>query len=424
MFTRFIAASAVTFMLCSLARGDDFLLSGAGARTAGTGGAWIPSSTSALGAMAVNPAGLALLSGPVLDFGAYGAFATGQLLNSANTNGKLSSAGVVPLGAFATPLGTSRLTIGIAVLPQLLSAANWRYTDPPGGAGGVSYGSLSNKSDITVLRTAAGIGLNLGPRLQIGATAGAVYNSNTLETAYVFQTNPALGGLKTLLDLHTNGIGWNTSVGALVHVSKKAEFGVSYKSITKVRSTGDATGNAGIQFAAIGLGAARPDFRYDAEVDNVFPQQVTTNIVWSQNDRLRFVAQGEWVNWNRAFTSLPVILTNGNNADINSLLQTSGIKDSIPLEWKDQFVERVGIERNWLESATLRAGYAHQNDPVPSSTLLPLTAAITRDTLTAGFGLQLGRGHIDISYAIDPTVHQSVARAPSSPVNSAVAGSA
>ncbi len=275
MYHRLIAAAsllAVCLLAPGAARADDFLISGA-SRSAGTGATWIPSSTSALGAMAINPAGLAVLSAPSLDFGAYGAFATGRFTNSANSAGSLNSAGAVPFGAFGTPIAAGRFSIGAAILPQLLSAANWRYTDTPGGAGGVSYGPLNNKSDITVLRGTVGMGLYLGPRLQLGATVGTVYNSNTLETAYVFQTNPALAGLKTLLDLHTSGVGWNTTVGALVHVSKRLEFGVSYKSPTKVKSTGDATGNAGIQFAAIGLGAARPDFRYDAEVDNLFPSR-------------------------------------------------------------------------------------------------------------------------------------------------------
>ena len=50
-------------------------------------------------------------------------------------------------------------------------------------------------------------------KISLGVSVGAVYNVNTLETPYVFQSNPALAGLKTLLDLHTTGVGWDTSVG-------------------------------------------------------------------------------------------------------------------------------------------------------------------------------------------------------------------
>jgi long-chain fatty acid transport protein len=332
-----------------------------------------------------------------------GMFARGQFTNSANSDGRLDSNGALPYGAFGTPIGKSRFSLGIAVLPELMSAAKWRYVDAPGGVGGVSYGSLNNNSEILAMRSAVGVGVYLGSRVQIGATFGAIYNSNTLQTAYVFQNNPALAGLKTALDLRTNGVGWNGSVGALVRASKTVEIGVTYDTRTTVASKGVATGNAGVQFAAIGLGAARPDFRYDAEVDNTLPQSATVNVAWRVNPRLRLVGQTDWINWKNAFVSLPVILTNGNNADINGLLGTNGINDSIPLQWRDQFITRFGVERSWLENAVVRAGYAHSNDPVPGSTLSPLTAAITRNMLSAGLGYQYGRYRFDFGYTIDPT---------------------
>ena len=404
---RLFLISTSVFLAANTAWGDDFLTSGASARSTAAGGVYLSGSESALDAMAMNPAGLAQLGAPRLDISVASVFARGQFINSSNSNGRLDSNGVIPYGAFGAPIGKSRFSFGIAALPELMSAAKWRYVDTPGGAGGVSYGSLNHKSEITALRTAVGMGVYLGPRVQIGATFGAVYNSNTLETAYVFQSHPALAGLKTLLDLHTNGVGWSGAVGALIHPSKRLEFGVAYKTRTAVQSTGVATGNAGIQFGAIGLGAARPDFRYDAEVDNVLPQSVLANIVWRPNSRLRLAGQSDWINWKRAFVNLPVILTHGDNTDINGLLGTDGIKDSIPLHWRDQLVARVGLERSWLENMTIRAGYAHSNDPVPGSTLSPLTAAITRNTLSGGFGYQHGRARFDFAYSIDPTAQGS-----------------
>ncbi len=398
--------AAAILLISSAARGDDFLTSGASARSTATGGAYLASGDSALDAMAINPAGLTLLGAPRLDISVAGMFARGQFTNAANSNGRLDSNGVVPYGAFGTPVGKSRFSVGVAVLPELMSAAKWRYADAPGGAGGVSYGLLNNNSEILAMRSAVGAGVDLGSRVRIGATFGATYNSNTLQTAYVFQSNPALAGLKTLLDLQTSGVGWNGSVGALVRASRAIEIGVTYKTRTTVASKGVATGNAGVQFAAIGLGGARPDFRYDAEVDNTLPQSVIGNVAWRVNPRLRVVGQMDWIDWRDAFAGLPVILTNGNNADINGLLGTSGINDTIPLQWRDQFITRFGVERTWLENTVLRAGYAHSNDPVPRSTLSPLTAAITRNVVSAGLGYQHGRYRFDFGYTIDPTAQE------------------
>lgn len=406
-FRPLILLSVASLSLTSQAWCDDFFTNGASARSAGAGGVYVPGSDSALDAMAMNPAGLAVLGAPRLDVSVAGMFARGTFTNSANSNGPLNSNGAVPYGALAIPIGNSRFTVGVAALPELMSAAKWSYADTPGGVGGVSYGLMNHNSEILALRTAAGVGVYLGPKLQIGATFGAVYNANTLQTAYVFQNHPALAGLKTLLDLHTNGTGWNGSVGALVSPSKTFEFGVSYKSRTTIASQGVATGNIGIQLAALGLGGARPDFQYDAEVDNVLPQSVVANVLVRVNPGLRLVAQSDWINWKRAFTSLPVILTNGNNADINGLLGTSGINDSIPLDWRNQIIGRIGVEKSWMENTVIRAGYAHSNDPVPGSTLSPLTAAITRNTLSAGFGHTHGRYRFDFSYSIDPTAQNN-----------------
>ena len=357
--------------------------------------------------MAVNPAGLTLLGGPLIEVSAAAMFARGTFQNAVNREGHLKSNGALPYGAFGMPIGRSRFTLGFAVTPELMSAARWRYHGAPGGAGGVSYGTLDHKSEIVTLRTSAGLGVHVNSKLQIGFTVGALYNTNRLRTAYVFQNHPALAGLKTSLDLKTNGVGWNGSLGAIVRPNKRLVLGVACRTSTTVASKGSATGNIGVQLAAIGLRAARPDFEYDAQVDNVFPQSLTGHVLLHVDARTRLMAQADWVNWRRAFANLPAVLTNGNNAGINGVLGTNGISDSIPLHWRNRVTARAGIERTWRENATLRAGYAHGNSPVPGSTLSPLTAAITRDSITAGVGYRCGRVRFDAAYVLDPKVSRT-----------------
>jgi hypothetical protein len=165
-FRRLIAFTAVFLSVSSVAFSDDFLSSGGSARAAATAGAYLPSSDDVLDAMAINPAGLALLGAPVLDLSVKAVFARGQFTDSANPNGRLDSNGAIPYGAFGGPLGSGRLgrhlSFGVAVLPELLGDSRWRYTDPPGGVGGVSYGSLNSNSEILAVRAAAGIGVYLG----------------------------------------------------------------------------------------------------------------------------------------------------------------------------------------------------------------------------------------------------------------------
>ena len=78
----------------------------------------------------------------------------------------------------------------------------------------------------------------------------------------------------------------------------------------------------------------------------------------------------------------------------------------MPLDWKDQFTFRGAVERTFGEGFVIGAGYLHGNNPVPNSTLSPLTAAIMQNGLTTGAGWHLGKLHFDASYGYDFTARQ------------------
>jgi long-subunit fatty acid transport protein len=388
---------------------QDFYHSTASARSMGLGGVYVPSSEDVIDAFSANPAGLTAVAAPTLDFNVTGTFVRGSFSNSANAGAPLrDSPGVVPYGAFAIPIGHSRFTVGVGITPELLSESNWNYIDSPGVAG-ADYGLQREKSAILAVRAAAGVGVALTRKISIGVSTGAVYNTNTLDAPYIFQSNPALAGLKTLLNLHTTGVGVNTSAGAIVRASDRIQFNAAWKSRTTINSTGNASGNLGRQFASLGL-AAQPDFHYEALVHNVLPQSVLAGVSFRIDGRWIIAFQSDWINWNSAFAGLPVSLGNGSNPDINNLLGSTSITDRVPLDWKDQFSIHGGVERLLSENVSIRAGYSHSNNPVPASTLSPLTAAIMTDQISAGLGYTYGHWHLDAAYVVDPMAHESVGR--------------
>jgi long-subunit fatty acid transport protein len=400
----------VAFGMAASVHAQGFYWNTASARSMALGGVYLPSQGGVIDSLSANPAGLTLVGGRTLDLNLTSVFAQGSFSNSVNTNSPLKDApGVIPYGAFGTAIAHSRFSIGVGVVPELVSVSNWNYVDAAGVAG-ASYGLQKQKSANLAARAVVGLGFALNKKLSVGVTAGAVYNSNTLETPYVFQSNPALAGLKTMLDLHTTGIGWNTSAGLIASPTDRLQFNAAWKSSTTINSTGDANGNIGVQLAALGLGAARPDFHYSAGVQTVMPQSVLAGMSWRVDGGWVFAVQADWVNWKNAFASLPVSLTNGNNADINGLLGSSAIFDRVPLNWKDQYSFRGGVERMLTEAISVRGGYAHANNPVPASTLSPLTAAIMTNQLSAGIGYRVGRWRFDLAYGIDPTAQENVGK--------------
>ena len=394
-----LATAFLAAVLHSPADANGILRNGIGARAMGLGGAVVASPDGPLDSMAINPAGLSLLSRPTLDLGITGVTAHGTFRNRANGDGELSSdPGFIPDGAFGARLGPVSVGLGVTTVSGLV--ADWDYVDTPGGAGGTSYGRQEHESRIFVLRSAVGAAYQMLPNLSIGATAGLIYNENALKAPYIFQTQPQLRGLKTLLDLDTRGYGWNASAGVLYRPHPDVQLGLSYTSPTRVHTEGEATGNVGAQLATLGL-AARPDFRYDAEVDTKFPQVVAAGVAWDVFPRWRLNLQVDWIDWSDSFDRLPIKLTNGNNADVNGLVGADTIKEEPRLKWHDRFVYRVGVEYAILDNLSLRLGYAYGKSPVPDETLTPLTGVIMEHTIAAGAGYRWSRFRLDLGYQYD-----------------------
>lgn len=396
------------------ASGGGIYRDGAGARSLSLGGASVARPDLALEALQANLAGLSTLQSPQAQIGLGLVQADGKFSNSANNDAKIDTGfGLWPEAAVAFPLSAIPVTIGLGFVPDAALGGEWTFVDAPGGLGGTtSYGLQEHRSEITALRTALGASWQILESLSVGAGVGLVYNQNRLHAPYTFQSYPSLvgsgQGFKTLLDLKTAGFGVNGTFGLMYRPSDKISLGLSYQTPTKIRSKGDANGNAGVQLDNLFGPGVPPDFHYDAEVQNVFPQMISAGLSWQISARLRTVFQVDWINWAEAFDELEVYLNNGDNASINGVLGTANIYDIIPLRWEDQFAYRLGVEFQATESIALRAGYCYGSSVVPDSTLLPLTAAIMEHKLSAGAGWKNERCSIDVGYQYSLPASQRV----------------
>jgi len=385
---------------------------GTGAESMAMGGADVGWAQGPLAAMGDNPAGLGFLTGKELDLGGVGGMVDGQFSKaSADSRGNLNDTPrALPDGAFGMQLGKTPISVGIAFVPESMLLADWSYLDPPGGLGGhVSYGNQTDKSEILVLRSSAGVSVRLNPKLSIGLSLGAVYNKNELVTPYIFQnlSTPDAGydGAKTLLDLNTSGFGWNAQIGMLYRPLTNLQFGLSYQNRYTVDTTGSASGNAGAQFGHPGDSAY--SFNYHAQVDNTFPNQISLGGSWKFLPNWRLAAEVDWIDWAGAFDNLPVKLSNGSGTIVTGALGKS-LQDSIPLDWKNEFVYRVGLEYAPVKNLFLRAGYCYGNSPVPDSTLTPMNAAIMEHTITAGIGYRWRAYELDLAYQCSLPATQNV----------------
>jgi long-subunit fatty acid transport protein len=383
------------------AEAQTFYGSGLSAQTSGRAGIFTPSADNAADALSLNPAGLTALTAPVVDLSITGILARGSFSNAANPLSPMRpNNGFVPFGGFGMPIGHSRWTVAAGFTPDLLSSSKWDY-------GGVTYGAQREKSAILAFRTSAGVAYKVSPMLSLGATFGVISNSNTLDAPYIFQSHPVLAGLKTLLDLHTTGTGYNYTVGMIAKPTRRLEVGVSYRGATPITSHGTASGSLYAAFDTLGI-PLQPAFGYQAQVHIELPASALLSLSWKATPSTRLNFEGDWIGWRGSFNNLPVTLTQGNNSDINTLLSSNGIKDTIPLDWKDQFTFRGSVEHEIGESFMISGGFLHGTNPVPNSTLSPLTAAIMKSGISAGAGYRVGRLSFNLSYGFDFMAQQTV----------------
>ncbi len=371
------------------------------------GGALATQQGDPIDAVEGNPAGLAGVKTRILEATGIGVFGSGSFQNSANTNGRMGGVvGAIPFGAFVTPLGASKWSASAAFTPEILMRANWRYVDAPGTAG-VTYGLQTNETQIIAVRSSVGLARSFGTKLSIGAVLGLVYNTNNLNAPYIFQQQPQLAGLKVLLDLKTHGYGWNGNAGVQFQPNSRVRIGVAWKSGTTIHTTGTADGSASALFAALSI-TQDPTFHYLAQVENHLPQAFDAGFSLRANHHMIWQAQGDFTAWAQAFQQLPVTLTGGTNAVINSVAGSSTLHDAVPLHWNNQGAVHVGVDSPLGENWVLRAGYSYMSNPVPSSTLLPLTAAIMRNSIATGAGWSHGRLRLDSAYQAQLPSSESV----------------
>jgi long-chain fatty acid transport protein len=383
---------------------DGIYRNGVGARAMALGGADAAWAEDPLGAMAANPAALGVLTSPGFNLGLAGASASGLFSKGSSQGGLDSTPGVFPEAAFAMPLANTPVTFGVAFIPDAVRS-DWHFADPP-SSGGTSYGYQEHKSEIVLLRSAAGLGISLGDKWSIGGSVALLYNENTLDSPYTFQTQPTLKGAKTLLDLNTRGFGVDGQIGLLFRPVDTVQLALTYTTPSTVDSHGHASGDAYAQFGVQpGTIAA---FNYDAEVKNHFPQMVRGGLSWKLQPKWRLALQIDWINWRSAFAQLPVNLSSGNNSVLNGLLGSTSLQDTIPLQWRDEFVYRAGLEYAVMKNLLLRGGYCYGGSPVPSQTLTPMTAVLMEHTLTAGIGYHWSRYAIDLGYQYDIPITRNV----------------
>ncbi len=379
---------------------------GIGAASMGVGGASMAWSHDSLTMMSQNTAALADTTDLEFQIAGALAYARGDFYQRGTRLGGLENTwGILPDLAVTSALSDS-VGVGFSLTTDSTRLSNWNYPDTPGALAGAQYSQTQHRSEIMNVRAAAGIGVDLGGGFSLGASFGVVYTRNELQAPYIFQNN-GLAGAKTFLDMQTQGYGVNGDIGVQWKANDRFTMGLSYRTPTSFQTSGTANGDIGAQLAALGVLGVDGTYHYDAKIKTALPQRLSLGFAAVLTPRWRLLGQVDWVNWSAAYNHLDVNLSNGSNGVVNGVAGSTGITDRIALNWKDQYVFRLGTEVDVTDSFMLRFGYVHGNNPVPNSTLLPMTAAISENTLACGLGWRNESMRVDLAYQYDLPVTKS-----------------
>ncbi|MEX2517346.1 MAG: outer membrane protein transport protein [Gammaproteobacteria bacterium] len=404
----FCAIQLVAIITAS-AQANGVLRDGASARSMALAGIDSVSISGPIDALTGNPTGLVSLPDWSIQGGLGTAIVDAEFRNAANPNGVNADNAPAIIPDFAAARRFGRIHLGVGVSPVAAADVDWTFIDAAGGLGGVSFGLRRHNARFTALRGTFAAAMEITPVVSAGASLGVIYNENRLRAPYVFQNQSALQGLKTLVDLETDGFAVNGTFGVLLRPRDNVEVGLRYTTKTVFNTTGSLRGNADVQVPGLG------PFRYDARLKTHLPAVASAAVDWQAQPYLKLLGQLDWIGWSNSFNTLPITLTNGNDAVLNGIVGADSLTDIAPLDWRDRFVIRAGVEYDWSGRTQLRAGYSYGKSPVPTGTLTPLTAAITEHSLSFGVGHRRDQYQIDFGYQWDipnsETIGQSRLRA-------------
>lgn len=197
-----------------------------------------------------------------------------------------------------------------------------------------------------------------------------------------------LGASDGKLRLKGYGGGWGYNLGVLFFPGEKLSFGASYRSHCAVHQKLTYS----LQNLAPALqplfGGSNFETRAYSWLD--FPQIVNAGFALRPTPRLTVSLDVEWQGW-ASFDTM--------NVDLVAQVPEAGVTDtSVPLDWRNTWLFKIGAEYKATEKLALRGGYAYIQNPVPMHTLEPGNPDSDQHAITVGFGYTVGKMVIDLFF--------------------------
>lgn len=326
-----------------------------------------------------NPAGLTSLKGANLYGGMTAIFPSAEYRSPAGATEETRFQVFVPPHFYAShDLCTDDLRLGLGIFsPFGIGGAKW------------SEQGLTRYAATESLTATLAINPVLAWKVQpwLSVAAGAFY-LGSYSNAERMVDQSALGAADGKLRLKGYGGGWGYNLGILLFPGEKLSFGVSYRSHCEVsQKLTYSLENLAPALQPLFGGA---DFSTRAYTSLDFPQVLTVGLALRPTPAVTVALDAEWLGWS-SFNRM--------NVDLVTQVPEAGVTDiSVPLNWRNSWLLKIGVEYKVTEKFALRGGYAHIQSYVPMETLEPGNPDSNQHALAIGFGYTLGKTTIDTFY--------------------------
>lgn len=143
---------------------------------------------------------------------------------------------------------------------------------------------------------------------------------------------------------------WGWNFGAMLTLSEKLRFGLSYRSSITHDAEGDFDYDSSIQL---------PSKTFDSKATVKTPDTIMFTATWEATDNLRLSSLIRWAKWSNFKTLTIKNEVSGPYTDFGS--------KSYDNDWEDTWLFSVGADYKLNDAWTVRGGVAYEKDPVSDS---------------------------------------------------------
>lgn len=369
---RILLGLTVCLLACSLSA-NGLNLNGVGSKAIAMGGAFIGLADD-YSAVFWNPAGLTQIKKPTLFLFQTDLIPTGTYKFATYGIDAQTVSKVYPSGAigYLKPIG-EKMVIGIAAYVPSGTGAKWDGNELKILAKGGVYEWESFMAIATICPVFA---YQVSDKISLGATLNLNYGMMNLKRAGVGQYTEKIHGLAL-----------GATLSALVKPSDKLQFGLTFRTPSKVNFKGDATMD---KANLLGMQTTS-----DATRETTWPMWIGLGVAIKPFAKLTVTLDGQYTDWKQQDT-IGITYTDAAWQAIRSnATYGPAFENDFVLNWKAKWQLRVGLEYAISDKWAVRGGYYYDPSPAPVTTLNILLPEITYSAPTFGFGYSSGRLTID-----------------------------